>query len=215
MTTEPLAALQLVEQAPRQHDRGEEIHLKNVMPVVARRSRSSRAACRPRALGEIAALLTSACSSPSQPALGLGDRRVGVLGIGQIDLDVILRSRLPRAVFRERMPRAGDDAPAGGGKSLHRGVADAAAGSGEQQRAARLVGVGHGPFCSSLRSEAARVTDKAASWSTARPSPRAGRRSGHAAGRPLLPELDLHAARRGSPTRSGGRGTVPMPNLAV
>jgi len=34
-------------------------------------------------------------------------------------------ARFPRAVFRERMARAGDDAPAGGREALHRGMADA------------------------------------------------------------------------------------------
>ncbi len=96
----------------------------------------------PSALGEIAALLTSACSSPSVSRCLISSiARVGVVGIGEIDLDVILRPRFPRAIFRKRMARAGDDAPAGGGEALHRGVADAAAGSGEQQRAARLVGL--------------------------------------------------------------------------
>src|SRR5262249_20184682 len=61
--------------------------------------------------------------------------------IGEIDLDVILRSHLPRAILRERMARAGDDAPARGREALYRRVADAAACSGEEQRAARLVGL--------------------------------------------------------------------------
>ncbi len=76
-----------------------------------------------------------------QPPLDFVDGVLGVVGIGEIDLDVILRAHLPRAILRKRMARAGDDAPAGGGEALHRGVADAAAGSGEQQRAARLVGL--------------------------------------------------------------------------
>src|SRR5262245_34509529 len=54
---------------------------------------------------------------------------------------MILRPHLPRAVLGERMARAGDDAPAGGGKALHRRMADAAARPGEEQRAARLVRV--------------------------------------------------------------------------
>src|SRR5689334_16056144 len=78
-----------------------------------------------------------------QAALGLGNRLVGVGRIGEIDLDVILGAGLPRTVFRKRMARAGDDAPAGGGEPLHRGVADAAARSGQQQGTARLVAGGH------------------------------------------------------------------------
>jgi hypothetical protein len=94
----------------------------------------------PAAFGEIAALLTSACSSPpSSRSLDLGDRARGVGVVGEVDLDVILRSHLPRAVLRKRMARAGDDAPAGGREADHGGMADAAAGAGQQQRAARLL----------------------------------------------------------------------------
>ena len=71
--------------------------------------------------------------------LGLADRLFGVLRIRQIDLDVVLGSGLPRAIFRKRMPRAGDDAPARGGKALDRGMADASACSGEKERTSRLV----------------------------------------------------------------------------
>jgi hypothetical protein len=75
-----------------------------------------------------------------QPALGLGDRLFGVFRIGEIDLDVILRARLPRTILWKGMPRTGDDAPAGGGKTLHCGVANAATCSSEEERAARVVG---------------------------------------------------------------------------
>src|ERR1039458_2001692 len=73
------------------------------------------------------------------PPPDLLDGRKGVGFVRQIDLDVILGSGLPRAVLRERMARAGDHAPAGGREALDGGVADAAACSGEQQGAARLV----------------------------------------------------------------------------
>src|SRR5713226_5885054 len=87
----------------------------------------------PSAFGEIAALLTSACSAPpsSRP------RSVGV--VGKVDLDVILRPGVPRAVFREGVPRTGDDAPAGAGKADHGRMADAAAGSGQKQRTPRRI----------------------------------------------------------------------------
>src|SRR6202030_1522521 len=68
-------------------------------------------------------------------------------GVGEVDLDVILRTHCPRTVLSEGVARARDDAPSGGGEAFHRGVADAAARSGEKQRAARLVrggGVLHG-----------------------------------------------------------------------
>src|ERR1700674_1623718 len=68
-----------------------------------------------------------------------GDRPDGVLRIGEIDLDVVLGAGLPRALLGKRMARAGDHPPAGAGKALDRGVTDAAAGAGQEQRAARLV----------------------------------------------------------------------------
>ena len=81
-----------------------------------------------------------------QPLLDLGNRQVGVGDIGEIDLNVILGAGFPRAVFREGVARAGDHAPTGGGEALHGGVADAAAGSGEKQRAARTVAQWHFNF---------------------------------------------------------------------
>src|SRR5207302_8259236 len=75
-----------------------------------------------------------------EPVLDLGDRRKRVVRIGEIDLDMIFRPRFPRAFLRERMPRAGDHPPAGAGKPLDRRMTDAAAGAGQQQGAARMVG---------------------------------------------------------------------------
>ena len=56
----------------------------------------------PSALGEIAALLTSACSSPFvEPALDLVDRRERVVRVGEVDLDVVFRARRPTGSFPE------------------------------------------------------------------------------------------------------------------
>jgi hypothetical protein len=76
-----------------------------------------------------------------EPLLDFGDGVVRAFGIGEIDLDVILRPHFPRAVFRKGMPRAGDHAPPGCRKSLDCGVADPTARAGEQERTARLVRV--------------------------------------------------------------------------
>src|SRR5580704_13020135 len=92
-------------------------------------------------------------------AFGFGDRFFGVFRIGQVNLDVILGACLPWTVFRKRVPRAGDDAPSGCGKAFDRRVTDAAACSGEQQCAARLVAGCHGDYLN--------LTGIAASWSTA------------------------------------------------
>src|SRR5882757_2993962 len=74
-----------------------------------------------------------------EPLLDLGDRRERAGGIGKVDLDVILRPHLPGAILGEWVARAGDDAPTGGRKSLHRGMTDAAARSRQQESASRLV----------------------------------------------------------------------------
>src|SRR5580698_2628821 len=74
--------------------------------------------------------------------LDLVDGGERVFGIGEVDLDMILGAGFPWAIFRKRMARTGDDAPAGRGEALHRGVADAAARPGEEQRAARQIGGG-------------------------------------------------------------------------
>ena len=55
------------------------------------------------------------------------DRSNGVVGVREIDLDMIFRTRGPGTILRERMARAGDNAPAGAGKSLDSRVADSAA----------------------------------------------------------------------------------------
>src|SRR6185312_2060392 len=75
-----------------------------------------------------------------QPLTDLGNRACGVGMIGEVDLDVILRSGAPWADFRKRMPRAGDDAPAGGGKPDRGRVTDAAAGAGRKQGTPRRIG---------------------------------------------------------------------------
>src|ERR1700722_10717916 len=58
----------------------------------------------------------------------------GIVVVGKVDLDVIFRAGVPRTIFRKRMARTGDDAPAGRGKADHSGMADAAAGPGKKQR---------------------------------------------------------------------------------
>src|SRR5262249_27490581 len=80
--------------------------------------------------------------SAFEPALDLIDGRSRVLFVGEIDLKVILRARIPRALLRKRMTRAGDDPPAGTGETDHRRMPDAAACAGQQQGAARLVCAG-------------------------------------------------------------------------
>ena len=90
-----LGRLELVEQAARQHDRREEIHLEHVVPDVARGvDRAEPLAA--RRLRRDRGVVDQRVQLAVQPPLDLGDRRVGVVRIGEIDLDVILRARLPR-----------------------------------------------------------------------------------------------------------------------
>src|SRR5207302_7842199 len=74
-----------------------------------------------------------------EPLLDLLDRGQRLVGVGEVDLDVILRPHFPRAVLRERMARACDHAPAGGREAFDREMADAAARPRQEQSAARLV----------------------------------------------------------------------------
>src|SRR5450631_2863742 len=151
--------------------------------------------------------------------LDLVDRRERVLGIGEVDLDVVLGTRLPRAILREWMARTGDDAPAGRGETLHRRVADAAARPGEEQRAARQIGGGvrHGDKIRSTFEQLYRrfpvarriwpagyrpVRDKGGSWSSRYRGRRGGIRSGHGAGRAGRARIPSHSAPPGSRPRT-------------
>src|SRR5205085_5980387 len=156
-----------------------------------------------------------------QPPADFGNRAGGVVMVSKVDLDVVLRPRVPRAVFRERMPRAGDDAPAGRRKADHGGVSDAAAGSGQKQRAPRRVGgrrhkrFSFSSSCPALRRVSMSYfrkrktwmagtspamtysTDKAASWTRADPLRAAEFDAVVEAERPVVPEFELQ--RRDAP----------------
>src|SRR5205814_776160 len=154
-----------------------------------------------------------------EPPLDLGDRRVGVVGVGEVDLDVILRAGLPRTVFRERMPRRREDAPPGSREALDGRMSDAAARAGQKQCPPRLVAGWHllvfrffsvpslpakqsgqlsGANCGSVRRVALLLAPVSRCLRIeARLAPRRGRaRTGEGDAvmqpeRPLLPELDL------------------------
>src|SRR5436853_46501 len=85
------------------------------------------------------ALTRTPCAA-LQPLADFRDSARGVRVVGEIDLDVILGTGVPRAVFRERMPRTGKHAPAGAREADHGRMADAAAGAGQKQRAPWCVG---------------------------------------------------------------------------
>ena len=135
----PLCRLELFQQPAGERDRREEVHAKDLVPDIDRGVDRGQARTAVR-FGRDRGIVDQGMQfAVLEPLLDLGDRRERAGGIGKVDLDVILRPHLPGAVLGEWVARAGDDAPTGRGKSLHRGMADAAARSRQQESAARLV----------------------------------------------------------------------------
>ena len=132
--------LQFLDQPARHHDRCEEIDPEHMAPGVDIGIDRAEpfAPCGLRRDGGV----VDECVQHAalQPPSYFRNRARGVVVVGEVDLDVILRAGVPRAVFGKGMPRAGDDAPAGRGEADHGGVPDAAAGPGQKQRAPRRIG---------------------------------------------------------------------------
>ncbi len=141
-----LGALEFLDQPARQHDRREKVDLEDALPVGQRHLDGAEARTA-RALGRNGRVVdkgVEAAALRAQAHLHLGDGLQGGLRVREIDLDVVLGPRFPRAVLGEAMPGAGDDAPAGGREALHRRVANAARGPGKDQRLpVFLRGAGH------------------------------------------------------------------------
>src|SRR5690606_18063547 len=64
---------------------------------------------------------------PFEAMTDFSDGDADVFLVGEVHLDVVFRSGRPWAVFGERLPRTGDDAPPFARKALDGGMADAAA----------------------------------------------------------------------------------------
>src|SRR5262249_17612098 len=123
---------QLVEQAARQHDRSEEVHLKNAVPIFAQsvdRAQPFAAAGFEWDGGIVDKRMEFAIETP----LGLDNRLLGIFRISQIDLNVILRSCFPWTILRERMARTGNHPPACRREPLYGGMADASARSSKKE----------------------------------------------------------------------------------
>ena len=122
-----LGRRQFVDEAARQHDRGEEIRPGTRAANPRRRIERGE----PRAagaLGRDARIVDERVQHAAldgEALLHVGDGAAGVVGIGEIDLEVILRPHLPRAILGKGVARAGDDPPSGGREALDGGVADA------------------------------------------------------------------------------------------
>ena len=75
-----------------------------------------------------------------QTAADFGNGVSHILLVGQIDADVILRAGRPGAVLGKFLPGTGDHPPSFAGEALDRRMADAARGTGEDERLAAVSG---------------------------------------------------------------------------
>ena len=85
-----------------------------------------------------------------ETAADFSDCLADIFLIGEVDLDVIFRTGRPGAIVGKILSRAGDDAPPGPRKTLHRRMADATAGTGQDQSftfGIRLGSIGTGNVC--------------------------------------------------------------------
>src|ERR1700730_989785 len=89
-----------------------------------------------RSLGRHAGVVDERVQRAVEKLSGLGDEVIEIGGIGEGGGDVMGPVRGALAFGRHRVPRAGDDPRAGVAEALDRGVADAAAGAGQQQDSA-------------------------------------------------------------------------------
>ena len=131
-------SLELVEETARQHDRREEIHLKDMVPIVLR----SRDRVEPLAtfgFRRYRRIVDKGVQLAVETALDLGYRQVGTGEVGEVDLNVVFRASLPWTVFRKGVARAGDHAPTRRGEALDSGVSDASAGAGEKKGSTRTI----------------------------------------------------------------------------
>ncbi|MCY1378075.1 hypothetical protein D9M69_656800 [compost metagenome] len=105
-------------------------------------------------LGRDAGVVDQRMQQPAflfQPLADFGNGGADVTLVGEIDLDVIVGTGWPRAIVGKCLARAGDDAPAFARKALHRRMADAAAGSGQNDRLSPFGLLGHCILISSLQ----------------------------------------------------------------
>ncbi len=134
-----LGGFELLQQPARQHDRAEEVDLEHLVPDLDCGIERAHALAA-LGLGRDGGVVDQRVQLVAvQAALDFLDRLQGLGLVGEIDLDVVLGSCVPRAILRERVARAGDYPPAGGREALDGRMPNAAARSGEEQRAARLI----------------------------------------------------------------------------
>ena len=131
-----LGSHEFVEQTPRQHDGAEEIDLENQLPVFLRGFNRIE----PAAAGLLRADrgIVHQCMKLGPLSLQLlfhqGDGCMGINRGREIKNDVIVGTRIPRAIFGKGLARTGNDTPARRREAFHRGMPDAARGAGEDER---------------------------------------------------------------------------------
>ena len=138
----PLRALQLRAEAAREQDGGEEIDLEHLQPVRELGLEQPEA----RAAGTFRrnrGIVDERVQPAALQALAhLADGALGILDVGEIDLQVILRTGAPGTVLGKRMARTGDDAPSRRREPFDRRMADPARGAGEQHGSRGRCGIG-------------------------------------------------------------------------
>jgi len=131
----PLGGGEVLDQPLRQQRRGEQVDVEHLQPRRVARPRDAEPAAI-RRLRRDAGIVDQRVEPPvRQPAADLVEAGAEMLGVAEVELDVVLRAAEPRAARRERLPRQREHAPAVVGEQLSGGVADAAAGAGQQQDA--------------------------------------------------------------------------------
>src|SRR5690606_36112698 len=119
----------------REHDGREEVHLEDSLPILELRinGAETRAA---GAFGADSGIVDQRFQPRAlilQALAHLLDGAQCILRIRQIDLDMVLRPHLPRAILWEWLARASNHPPSGGGEPLYGGVANPARGAGKNQ----------------------------------------------------------------------------------
>ena len=129
----PLRGCQFCLQRPGQHDAGEEVDVKDMAPgaQVGVQRGQTRAA---RAFRADACIVHQSMQATVDLALDHLDRCDGLVGVGKIDLDVVFLAARPGTARIKGLPRTGQHPPALGRKPFDRGVPDAPACPGQQQR---------------------------------------------------------------------------------
>ena len=119
----------------RQQQRGKEVELEHLAPVVEAAVERAQALLE-AGLGRGPGVVDQGVHrAAAERLVGLGDEGVDAVAVRQVGGDVAMGYLADLALDRDVLARTGDDAPARPGKADHGLVADAAAGSGDDDGA--------------------------------------------------------------------------------